>query len=223
MRRTIICISLALATFTVGFLTAGDFQQLALALPVALLVFILLKQIIGLNFTLHHLKVAFLTLLIWTPLAALTLSVALPKGHTCVVELGEEEVQATREQQSARPVLPVSLDGEAPTDPPFYRTGIDDETVNTIWGGVIDNKPIAKPGPHYPPLAKASRIASIVAVLVVIDGGTGRVIAARALSGDALVRQAAVDAAYRARFSPAKICGTRPVNVSGVLTYRFGL
>ncbi|MBD0371877.1 MAG: energy transducer TonB [Pyrinomonadaceae bacterium] len=222
MRRTIICISLALSTFAIGFLTVDEFQNLSLALPVALLVLILLKKILSLNFTLHHLKVAILTLLIWTPFAALTLSLAIPKAHSCVVEPTEEEMLAVKEQESARLIVSVRPQSEGPADPPFYRTGIDDDTINTIWGGILDNKPIAKPRPYYPPAAKADRIVGIVAVNVVIDGGTGLVIAARVLSGHPLLRQAAIEAAYQARFSPPKICGARPVNVSGILTYKFG-
>lgn len=95
MRRTILFILLALSTFTIGFLTAGAPEGLSLALPAALITLILIKVVAGL--TLHRLKVAVLTLLIWTPFAVGVLNVALPAGEGCVVDLPEEEIRADRD------------------------------------------------------------------------------------------------------------------------------
>ncbi|HKS28990.1 MAG TPA: hypothetical protein VJS44_14280 [Pyrinomonadaceae bacterium] len=91
MRRTILYISLALLTFTAGFLTTGRTEQLQAALPVALTIFILIKGVARCKLTTHRLKVAFLTLLIWTPFAAITLRTALPAPTTCVIDLPKEE------------------------------------------------------------------------------------------------------------------------------------
>jgi protein TonB len=48
------------------------------------------------------------------------------------------------------------------------------------------------------------------------------VISARAVSGHPLLQQAAVQAAYQARFAPTMLRG-EPVRVSGVVTYNFVL
>jgi hypothetical protein len=220
MRRTMLYISLALFTFAVGLLTVGTFRQLAVALPVALMVFILLKKITDLNVTLHYLKVVFLTLLIWTPFAAFTLGVVMPKTGSCVVELSEEESLALRVEERGEftgAIIPEATECSSPS-----IVDRDKGDTNTIWAGVIDDKAMSKPAPYYPRMMKASGIATTVAVSVVIEGATGKVMAAQALSGHPLVRQSAVEAAYRARFHPACVNGIAP-NVSGILTYRFGL
>ena len=54
------------------------------------------------------------------------------------------------------------------------------------------------------------------------SGETGKVIAASATSGPSTLREAAVQAALKARFSPTKLSG-QPVKVSGVINYKFAL
>lgn len=90
-----------------------------------------------------------------------------------------------------------------------------------VAGGVLNGKAIEKPAPPYPAEAKAARVSGIVTVSVVLDE-EGRVETAEAVSGHPLLRAAAVEAAYRARFSPTKLSG-QPVKVSGVVTYNFVL
>lgn len=46
------------------------------------------------------------------------------------------------------------------------------------------------------------------------------VISTRAISGNPLLRQAAINAAMQARFSPTLLMG-EPVKVTGVITYNF--
>ena len=65
------------------------------------------------------------------------------------------------------------------------------------------------------------RIAGTVVVGVVIDEN-GKVISAEATDGPVTLRDAAVKAAQRARFSATKLSG-QPVKVSGVINYRFAL
>ena len=88
-----------------------------------------------------------------------------------------------------------------------------------ISGGVLNGKAISKPAPPYPPIARAARASGMVTVQVVIDE-SGRVTSARAVSGHPLLHQAAVQAAYQARFSPTLLSG-QPVKVSGIITYNF--
>ncbi|HEV2883003.1 MAG TPA: energy transducer TonB [Pyrinomonadaceae bacterium] len=88
-----------------------------------------------------------------------------------------------------------------------------------VSGAVINSKVISKPSPAYPMLAKQARVQGTVTVEIVIDE-QGRVMSAQATSGHPLLRMAAQQSAYQARFSPTSISG-QPVKVSGVITYNF--
>ena len=90
-----------------------------------------------------------------------------------------------------------------------------------ISGGVLNGKAISKPAPPYPAVAKAARASGTVVVQITVDEG-GKVISAAAVSGHPLLRQAAVQAAYQARFSPTLLSG-QPVKVTGTITYNFNL
>jgi TonB family protein len=61
----------------------------------------------------------------------------------------------------------------------------------------------------------------VISVEVVVDE-TGKVISAVAPNGSAVLRDVAVQAALKARFSPTKLSG-QPVKVSGVINYKFAL
>ena len=90
-----------------------------------------------------------------------------------------------------------------------------------ISGGVLNGKAISKPQPEYPAIARAARASGTVTVQITFDE-EGKVISARAASGHPLLQQAAVKAAYQARFAPVRLSG-KPVKVNGVLTYDFVL
>jgi TonB family protein len=91
----------------------------------------------------------------------------------------------------------------------------------TISAGVLDRKAITKPQPMYPEEAKAARASGDVIVRIVVNED-GAVEKAEAVSGHPLLQKAAVDAAYKARFSPAKLSG-QPVKMVGIVTYNFVL
>jgi TonB family protein len=93
--------------------------------------------------------------------------------------------------------------------------------TETISGGVLNDKAVEKPLPTYPEVARAAGASGNVTVSVLIDED-GRVENAKAVGGHPLLQAAAVEAAYRARFSPTKLSGN-PVKVSGVITYNFVL
>ena len=86
---------------------------------------------------------------------------------------------------------------------------------------VLVGKAINKPAPPYPVIAKTAGVQGSVAVQVLIDE-QGRVLNAKATSGHPLLQQAAVQAAYKASFSPTVLTG-QPVKVTGVITYNFVL
>jgi protein TonB len=86
---------------------------------------------------------------------------------------------------------------------------------------VISSKVIDKPAPPYPAAARAARIQGPVAVQILVDE-QGRVVSAKATSGNPLLMQSAVQAAYRARFTPTLLSG-QPMKVTGSITYNFVL
>lgn len=93
--------------------------------------------------------------------------------------------------------------------------------LRPISGGVLNGSATYLPSPMYPETAKRMRTAGVVTVEVVI-GENGKVIAANATNGPATLREAAIQAAMRARFSPTKLSG-QPVKVFGTISYKFSL
>ncbi|HEY0077335.1 MAG TPA: TonB family protein [Pyrinomonadaceae bacterium] len=87
--------------------------------------------------------------------------------------------------------------------------------------GVINGRAIDKPTPAYPAIARAARAQGIVTVQILVDE-RGKVVSAQATGGHPLLRQAAVEAAYRVRFTPTLLTN-QPVKVSGFITYNFVL
>ena len=93
--------------------------------------------------------------------------------------------------------------------------------LKPVSGGVLNGTAISLPSPVYPEAAKRSRTSGVVTVDVILDE-TGKVVSATASSGPTMLRDAAVQAALKARFSPTKLSG-QPVKVSGVINYKFAL
>jgi TonB family protein len=124
------------------------------------------------------------------------------------VELGSARLNSN----AAAPL--VNIDSEPP--PPAPRP-----ILKPVSGGVLNGSAINLPSPTYPESARRLRMAGIVTVDVVVDE-TGKVISAVATSGPAMLKDVAVQAALRARFSPTKLSG-QPVKVSGVINYKFSL
>ena len=92
---------------------------------------------------------------------------------------------------------------------------------NTVSGGILNGKAVSQPLPAYPAAARAELVSGDVYVEIIVDV-CGNVVMAKAVSGHPLLRQAAVDAAMRARFAPVRISGM-PVAVRGTLAYKFSL
>ena len=93
--------------------------------------------------------------------------------------------------------------------------------LKPVSGGVLNGAALSLPAPSYPESAKRMRVGGTVIVEVVIDE-VGKVISAKANGGPAALREAAVQGALRARFSPTKLSG-QPVKVTGVINYKFSL
>lgn len=109
----------------------------------------------------------------------------------------------------------VQLDSEPPPSPSPRPI------LKSVSGGVLNGMALSLPAPAYPDTAKRMRVAGTVIVDVVIDED-GKVISAEASGGPVTLREAAVKAARRARFSSTKLSG-QPVKVSGVINYKFAL
>lgn len=84
---------------------------------------------------------------------------------------------------------------------------------------LAQNKSRSMPAPKYPDGAKAAGVEGDVMVQVLV-GEDGGIMIAKALSGHELLRDAALDAACRSRFSPVLLSG-RAVRFWGVMTYKF--
>ncbi|HSE25193.1 MAG TPA: TonB family protein [Pyrinomonadaceae bacterium] len=141
------------------------------------------------------------------------------------------------------PVLPAAsatankLSGTAPVEmkpanaeavkPPVVDIGAEPPTpgpkpiLKPVSGGVLNGTALSLPAPVYPDTAKRMRISGVVMVEVILDE-TGKVVAANATGGPTLLREAATQAAMKARFSPTKLSG-QPVKVSGIINYKFAL
>ena len=91
----------------------------------------------------------------------------------------------------------------------------------TVDASTIKGKVVSLAIPAYPLLARNTKSEGTVKVLVTIDE-TGAVVAARALSGPALLREPAEAAARASRFTPPIVSGS-PVKVTGVIAYNFQL
>ena len=122
------------------------------------------------------------------------------------------KIQAVNTNQ---PVPLVDLGSEPPPSP------APKPILKPVSGGVLNGTALSLPPPSYPEAAKRLRTQGVVTVDVVLDE-TGKVVAANASSGPPVLREAAVQAALKAKFSPTKLSG-QPVKVSGVINYKFAL
>lgn len=109
--------------------------------------------------------------------------------------------------------------GESSQPNPTDQNGTAGSSNTPASDNILNGQAISKPDPVYPPVAKAARASGTVVVEVTVDE-TGKVTSAQATSGHPLLRAAATQAAYQARFKPTLSSG-KPVKVSGVLTYDF--
>jgi TonB family protein len=93
--------------------------------------------------------------------------------------------------------------------------------LRPLSGGVLNGKALDLPTPNYPEVARRLRVTGLVQVDVVVDEN-GKVISAKVVSGPGILRDVALQAALRARFSPTKLSG-QSVKISGQINYNFTL
>jgi TonB family protein len=92
-------------------------------------------------------------------------------------------------------------------------------TKPTVSRGVVDGKPISLPKPVYPRTALANGLFGRVVVQITVDE-QGRVLNARALSGNPIFWTSVLTAARLARFEPTLLSG-QPVKVTRLIDYDF--
>ena len=140
----------------------------------------------------------------------------LPSASTSAIKLASGPVDLKIQSVSTnQPVPLVDLGSEPPPSPgpkPILKP---------VSGGVLNGTALSLPPPIYPEAAKRMRTQGVVSVDVILDE-TGKVVAANASSGPTILRDAAIQAALKARFSPTKLSG-QPVKVAGVINYKFSL
>ena len=144
-----------------------------------------------------------------------TVAPSLPSASSSATKLASGPIDIKVPAVSPDTEVPtIILDTEPP--PPGPRP-----ILKPISGGVLNGTAINLPQPVYPDAARRMRATGTVTVDVVLDE-SGKVVSAVASSGPTLLREAAVQAALKARFSPTKLSG-QPVKVSGVINYKFAL
>jgi TonB family protein len=139
----------------------------------------------------------------------------LPSASSSASKLGAGPVDLKVTSVNVNSEVPViNLDLEPPSPGPR-------PILKPVSGGVLNGTAVHLPPPVYPEAAKRMRTSGVVTVDVVLDE-TGKVVSANASNGPAILRDAAVQAALKARFSPTKLSG-QPVKVSGIINYKFAL
>lgn len=112
--------------------------------------------------------------------------------------------------------LTIEGDSNTTMSPTATNTG---GTPKKISGGVLNGKASSLPAPEYPAAARAVKASGAVNIQVTINE-QGDIVSATAVSGHPLLRQAAEEAARKAKFAPTFLQGV-PVSVTGVLVYNF--
>ena len=230
MRRPALYIAVALLTFVAIIFTGDAPTYLIIALPVALVLFLLLEEFAGLNILPHALKVALFTALLWIPALAFFSYVLAPLGSfSCEPDYFSAEtgtVEVTEEVTPLTAPIVYTCEGRPAFETDCSCAGRCDgfnvgKPKTAVAVGVLNDKAVSKPQPLYPLMAKSACVKGTVTVWVVVSAITGRVIWAQAVSGHPLLRQSARDAACQARFHPTLYSGP-VINVSGILIYDFG-
>jgi TonB family protein len=113
---------------------------------------------------------------------------------------------------ASTPALVIPQPTPKPSLPPI------EEKINSpVLSDTLAGKEMSLPEPEYPASARTKGIGGTVLVIVRVNR-SGRVVAARSSDGDWRLSRAAVDAAIKARFDPAKLSNGA---VQGTISYKF--
>jgi TonB family protein len=111
--------------------------------------------------------------------------------------------------------------GPPPPPPPRPSDTMSPPKIIRKSGRLFQESATRRFAPSYPEEAKEAGVSGAVVVEVTVDE-QGNVIAARAISGHSLLKDAAVAAARQWRFKPTTLSGI-PVKVIGTITFNFNL
>ncbi len=131
------------------------------------------------------------------------------------INLGNSNISAPT-PGNTKPTATPTLPPPPPLPRPTPSGSPDNRPVNV---GVLNGRAVNLPKPAYPPIARQMRASGQVAVQILIDEA-GNVTAAKATSGNALLRAPAEAAARQSKINPVKI-GDRNVQAVGILLYNF--
>jgi TonB family protein len=141
-------------------------------------------------------------------------------GKVTITEIGDAPAGSEKPETTKPGAKPESKpDSPAQPPKPAQPETSQAEAVEPTEGGILNSKALNLPNPVYPAEARRVHAFGQVQVKVIVDE-TGKVISAEAVFGPESLRQAAVDAAKRARFAPTVVDGIT-VKVVGILTYDF--
>jgi len=142
-------------------------------------------------------------------------------GHAkvTITEVGDAPEDTRPQPQSTPAPQPeTQTKSSTPTQPKgSVDTSADEYAPSDM--GILNSRAIDLPRPAYPAEAKKDHITGQVQVKVIIDE-TGKVIFAEAQSGPEPLRDAAVEAAKRARFKPL-VTNEVKLKFFGILTFDF--
>ena len=111
------------------------------------------------------------------------------------------------------PVAPEPKKQETPT------VTASDNAPKTVELGQLNNFAVKLAVPVYPDIAKKLNAQGKVTIQITLDE-EGKVVSAKAISGNSLLRAAGEDAARRSKFKPTLI-GNQPVKANGFIVYNF--
>ncbi len=109
--------------------------------------------------------------------------------------------------------------GSEMVSPSNDSAGETSQMPKTISGGVLNGKALKLALPTYPAEARETKASGGVNVQVTIDE-EGKIVSAKAVSGDPSLRAASEEAARNSKFAPTTLKGV-PVKVTGVIYYNF--
>jgi protein TonB len=115
-------------------------------------------------------------------------------------------------------LMPTTVVNTAPPPPPPPKKAA---PAQKVGGDVLSSRVTRQIQPSYPQMARTARVQGDVVVEVEVDE-EGDVVSARATSGPALLRQAAVDAVKQWKYSPTFLNG-EPISVTSTVIVKFTL
>lgn len=116
----------------------------------------------------------------------------------------------------SKPVIPGSVHSYILDKLCNFSNKLETQNDDPKYFGILNEKAINLVKPNYPLEAKKAGASGLVTVEVTLDEN-GKVILAKAIAGNALLRAAAEDAAYKSTFSPDEL----KVKINGLIFYYF--